>query len=115
MSGPLPGSEHGLFAKVTANAGTKCLEPFAKMARYGLAILVHRNINQIGVDNFISGERGLAGTIQQNDCGIIMGDKRLRRIKAPARAGVKHDIAVQQVVGQQDDGQGGEFFGALFS
>ncbi|KQU50172.1 hypothetical protein ASG72_19535 [Bosea sp. Leaf344] len=99
----------GLLAQIGAVAGAECLEALTEMARHRAAF-AKCNVDQVGI-YYLLGRELLDGERLEPDClSVVMCDQREARIARPRKSAVEarsraDDVAIEQVIGQQDRGQ----------
>src|SRR5665213_3650589 len=94
-----------LLAKIGTDAWPQDAKALAEMARQR-PVLAERDIDEIGVDDLVRGHLGAALGFERVRSLDIAGDQRLAVIARPAVRRAEYHVAVPQVVGDQDDGEG---------
>src|SRR5580692_5311042 len=95
-----------LLAEIAPDARAERAQPLAEMARLR-AVLAENDIDEVSVHDLVSAHLGKAFGLERVGGLRIAGNQGLARIRRPAVRGAKHHLALEEIIGYQDHGEGG--------
>lgn len=95
----------GLLAEIGPVRRPPDLEALPEVIGYGQPLGRYRDIDQVGVHDLVGLQGGPCSLLKRRGLFGLLGYDRFGRVLAPARTRPEHDVAVEQVVGQQDGRQ----------